>query len=134
MIEMDKAISVIDPAMAKTCRAQSIQKKYDLLKEHYEGLLRHDNQHQSLRIMKTQLRAYLMCKGTDKNKAREAIDSFKTLAQEEFATVMNGNVRMMFLNRNGVSYYGDKDDENARKAGEARKNTIDALEFFCERM
>ena len=29
---------------------------------------------------------------------------------------------------------GEKDDENARKVGDARKRTIDALEFFLDHM
>ena len=75
-----------------------------------------------------------MCKGTDKVKARKAIDAFVALAHEDMQNVMNGGVTVVRLDRKGVTYSGDKDDENARVMGDSLKNTNDGLEFFFEHM
>ena len=48
--------------------------------------------------------------------------------------VMNGGVTVVRLDRKGVTYNGDKDDENARVMGDSLKNTNDGLEFFFEHM
>ena len=134
LIELGAVLSALDPVQARMCRHEIIQRGCDRLQELYEGYLRQDLQPLNVPTIKAQLRAYLMCKGTDKMKAREAIDSFVALAHKEMEVAMNGGVEIVVSTRNDTSYRGDKDDENARAVGESHKDTIDSLEFFFERM
>jgi hypothetical protein len=134
IIKMNDVLSAIDPVYAKICRVDALQKICDLCKTSYENVLRQEPHHQSLPMMKAKLCAYLMCKGTNKVKARKAIDAFVALAHEDMQNVMNGGVTVVRLDRKGVTYNGDKDDENARVMGDSLKNTNDALEFFFEHM
>ena len=136
MIEMDAMLSAIDPAMAKMVRLHALQHTIDSVKDVYNELHRQgQDQDPSLQLLKAKLRAYLMCKGTDKIKTRKAIDEFIALAHAEMEIVMNGGLTVARLSPKGALYYhGDKDDENARQVGDTNKNTIDALEFFLECM
>ena len=77
MIEMDAMLSAIDPAMAKMVRLHALQHTIDSVKDVYNELHRQgQDQDPSLQLLKAKLRAYLMCKGTDKIKTRKAIDEF----------------------------------------------------------
>ena len=127
-------LSAIDPVYAKMCRVDGLQNICDLCKTSYENVLRLQPHHPSLPTMKAKLYAYLMCKGTDKVKARKAIDAFLALAHADMQTVMDGGVTVVRLDRKGVTYDDDKDDENARVMGNSLMNTNDALKFFFEHM
>ena len=134
VIKMNDVLHAIDPVYATKCRVEGLQNICDLCKDTYENLLRLHPYHPGLPTMKAKLYAYLMCKGTDKVKARKAIDAYVALAHVDMQDVMNGGMRVVRLDRKGVTYDGDKNDENARVVGDLLKNTNDALEFFLEHM
>ena len=135
MVEMEKALNAVHPVYAKAYRMERLQNICDLCKSSYENLLRLDPENAGLPLMKAKLGAYLMCKGTDKVKARKAIDAFVALAHEDMQNVVNGGVTVACLGQNfTVTYGGAKDDKNARVLGDSLKNTIEGMEFFYERM